>query len=114
MRQSVDTFFRLMEEVSSRANLSKKDADLDSEAKAYLKKQQAIIKEIEDKNKNRYKYANQFIRISYLSLIFVGCMVVADEYEGIRFDLAIPYYNVIRHSSVYCTCTNIPSRQVHL
>lgn len=49
-----------------------------------------LIKEIEDRNKNRYKYANQFIRISYLSLIFVGCMVVADGYEGIRFDLSDP------------------------
>lgn len=58
MSQSVDTFFRLLEEVSSKQNPSKKDADLDSDAKAHLKRQQALIKEIEDRNKNRYKYAS--------------------------------------------------------
>ena len=90
MSQTFDTFLKLIEEESSEGKLSKKDADLDSEAKAYLKKQQAEIKEIEDRNKHRYKYANQFMRISSLSLIFVGSMVIADGSLSIGFDLSDP------------------------
>ena len=60
----------------------------DSFSKEKIKREQAITKEIETRNDRRYGYADQFMYISWISLIFVGVLVVIDGYEHNAFELS--------------------------
>ncbi|MCY3999687.1 MAG: hypothetical protein OXF84_02615 [Bacteroidetes bacterium] len=50
--------------------------------------QAAKTKALEDRNKHRYMYANRFMKISYISLIFGALMIIADGIKMTGFDLS--------------------------
>ena len=50
--------------------------------------QAAKTKALEDRNNHRYMYANRFMKISYISLIFGALMIIADGIKMTGFDLS--------------------------
>ena len=66
----------------------KRDSQVLELERVATRKESALAKEIEEKNKKRYKYADAFMKISVSWLVFVACATAASGIHYIKFSLS--------------------------
>jgi hypothetical protein len=64
------------------------DRETDEFHQEKVRREAAIAEEHEQRNKNRYGYANIFIRIAIGWLAFVGIIVLANSVDGCPFSIS--------------------------
>ena len=64
------------------------DRETDEFHQEKVRREAAIADEYEQRNKNRYGYANIFIRIAIGWLAFVGIIVLANSVDGCPFSIS--------------------------